>query len=268
MTLPIDLVLVRHGESEMNVAIHRSENGDHSAYTPEFRGRHTSSMRLTDLGQKQAFTAGEWLKREFPAGFFNRFVASEYARATETAALLGLPNAAWYRDFYLRERDWGQLDSYPDDERGAKFGENLRMKDVEPFYWIPSGGESLAALCQRIDLVLELLRRECSDKRVIIVCHGEVMLGFRIKIEKLSQTKFKEIYLSPQEEDRIKNCQILHYSRRDPASGEISRHIDWMRMIRPTKSPVWTTGWREIVRPSYTNEELLQIVSAMPRSIS
>ncbi|MBI5742236.1 MAG: phosphoglycerate mutase family protein [Candidatus Niyogibacteria bacterium] len=248
MTLPIDLVLVRHGESEMNVAIHRSENGDHSAYTPAFRERHTSNMRLTDLGQKQAILAGEWLRSEFPAGFFHRFVASEYARATETAALLGLPGANWYRDFYLRERDWGQ-------------------KDVEPFYWIPFGGESLAALCQRIDLVLELLRRECSEKRVIIVCHGEVMLGFRIRIEKLSQTKFKEIYLSPKQEDRIKNCQILHYTRRDPQSGAIARHIDWMRMVRPAVTPIWTTGWREIVRPRYTNDDLLNIVSEIPRAI-
>ena len=40
------------------------------------------------------------------------------------------------------------------------------MKSVRP------NGESIAQLCLRIDGVLHTLHRECSDKRVLVVCHG------------------------------------------------------------------------------------------------
>ena len=63
MTLPIDLVLVRHGQSEMNAAKRRSEAGDHSAFTKEFMERHSASFPLTDLGRRQAEQAGEYLQR-------------------------------------------------------------------------------------------------------------------------------------------------------------------------------------------------------------
>lgn len=59
--LPIDIVLVRHGESEGNYAQERSKKGDQSFWTEQFRRRHTSKYRLTSLGRKQAHIAGEWV---------------------------------------------------------------------------------------------------------------------------------------------------------------------------------------------------------------
>ncbi len=56
--LPYELILVRHGESEGNLAQARSKRGDMSAYTPEFRRKHSSSYRLTDKGIMQAKLAG------------------------------------------------------------------------------------------------------------------------------------------------------------------------------------------------------------------
>ena len=91
MALPMDLVLVRHGQSEGNIAKRRSEAGDNSAFTPEFRKRHSSSLRLTGRGRSQAQMAGIWLRNEFPD--FDRYLVSEYLRAMETAAHLSLPGA-------------------------------------------------------------------------------------------------------------------------------------------------------------------------------
>ena len=77
--LPIDIVLVRHGESEGNLAQAQSKKGDDrqeiiiiinfhqkgnvnfdslifefpSLWTPDFSARHTSMYRLTDKGRKQ-----------------------------------------------------------------------------------------------------------------------------------------------------------------------------------------------------------------------
>lgn len=268
--LPIDLVLVRHGQSEGNAAKRRSEKGDHTAFTPEFLDRHTSSFRLTALGREQARAAGAYLRDEFYRnGYgFDRFLVSEYLRAKETAALLELPKARWYCDSYLSERDWGDLDVCPENERAEKFGEALRRRIVEPFFWRPPNGESFAQLCQRVDRVLHTLHRECDQKRVVAVCHGETMLAFRVRLERMSQERFRELHLSPKSEERLHNCQVLHYSRREPGTGRIANHANWLRMIRPTDTPVWETPWQEIERPVYTNEELLAEVLKTPAMIS
>src|SRR4051812_1008304 len=113
MALPIDLILIRHGQSEGNAAKRLSEKGDNSAYL-RLNNRHTRSFRLSKRGQEQAVKAGKWLIDEFSKDkdqpLFDRYITSEYVRAMETAALLGLPDAVWFRNFYLTERDWGDLE--------------------------------------------------------------------------------------------------------------------------------------------------------------
>lgn len=51
MVMPIDLVLVRHGESEGNYAHDLARNGDNSAFkNKDFCSKHSSLWRLTDIG--------------------------------------------------------------------------------------------------------------------------------------------------------------------------------------------------------------------------
>jgi len=107
--LPLNLVIVRHGESEGNIANRRSRKGDNSDFTPEFLNRHSTKLRLTDKGKVQAKMAGDWLKSQ-GLDRFDGYYVSEYTRAVETAALLDLPDADWNMDFQLRERDHGQVD--------------------------------------------------------------------------------------------------------------------------------------------------------------
>jgi len=262
MALPLDLVLVRHGQSEGNAAKRLSEKGDDSAYKT-LKERHTRSFKLSEKGREQAKTAGKWLVDEFCSHGqgFGRYLTSEYARAMETAGLLGLPDAKWFRNFYLTERDWGDLEVLTETERHERFGEAMRMRKVEPFFWRPPNGESYAELCLRVDRVLLTLHRECSDMRVMVVCHGEVMRAFRVLIERMPQQRFKEIYLSKEKEDGVHNCEVMHYTRRDPETGEIAGHVNWLRRIRPNDNPIWNTGWQKIERTSYSNEDLLGIVA-------
>jgi NAD+ kinase len=264
MALPIDLVLVRHGQAEGNMAKRLSERGDHTAFTEAFRKRHSASFRLTDKGRSQAKVTGDWIRREFCEGIgkygFDRCVTSEYLRAMETAALLGLPDAKWFCDFYLTERDWGELDVCPENEREEKFGDELRRREVEPFFWRPPNGESFADLCLRVDRVLQTLHRECDDKRVLIVCHGEVMRAFQVRLERMSQTRFKEIISRKLRRDAIYNCQVVHYSRRNPLTGQLGKYADWVRSVCPSE-PFWESEWQKIERPTYSNEDLLVTVS-------
>lgn len=268
MPLPIDLLLVRHGTSEGNAAKRLSEKGDHAAIKL-LEGRHTASFRLTERGRRQAIQAGAWLRGEFwPGPGFDRYYVSEYTRALETAGLLQLPGARWYTDFYISERDWGDLDVLPEDERNERFGKALQMRNAEPFFWAPPNGENFAHLCLRIDRMLATLARECSDKRVVIVCHGEVMWAFRIRLERMSQLLFKELHLSKEQKYKIHNCQVIHYSRRQEGSGKLEQYYNWMRMIRPTQTPVWQSDWQRIVRKNYTNEDLLEVVNRTPALVA
>jgi broad specificity phosphatase PhoE len=261
MSLPLDLVLIRHGQSEGNAAKRLSEQGDDTGYQ-RLKDLHTRSYRLSKKGQEQAAITGSWLKEEFytEGKGFDRFITSEYARAMETAALLDLPNAEWFRNFYLTERSWGDLESCPESEKEEKFGDALRLRTIEPFFWRPPNGESFAELCLRLDRVLQTLHRECSGMRVVIVCHGEVMRAFRVLLERMPQQEFRDLALSKEKEHAVFNCEVFQYTRRDPETGNIAEHANWVRRIRPNESPVWNTGWFEIKRPRYTNEQLLEIV--------
>lgn len=265
MTLPIDLVLVRHGQSEGNAAKRLSEAGNHEAFTPEFRNRHSSALRLTDLGRLQAKVTGKWIRNHFPK--FDRYYVSEYLRAMETAAILELPDAHWFTDPYLTERDWGEIESFPENERVERFGVALRKRESDPFFWRPPNGETFVDLCLRVDRVLDTLHRECSGMRVLLVCHGEVMRAFQVRIERMPQTRFRELTLSTRHEDRIYNCEVIHYSRRRHGSGEMKHSANWVNRIRPASDPAWTSGWQEIVRGPSSNEDLLARIQRTPQLV-
>jgi len=265
--MPTDLILVRHGESEGNIANRRSRAGDHSAFTPEFRTRHSSTWRLTDNGRAQAEKAGEWLRANGLEVFDWRQV-SEYVRAMETAGHLQLSGSApWFLDYYLRERDWGALDVVSEEERLGQFASDMERREADAFFWTPPRGESLANCSLRVDRVLQTLHRECSDKRAILVCHGEIMWLFRIRLERLTQRRYREIRESGLVHDRILNCQILHYTRTDPETGDVMPFAGWMRSVCPWDLDKSSNGWQKIQRPRFTNADLLTEVERHPQRI-
>lgn len=269
MTMPIDLVLVRHGESEGNLAKDRAEAGDTEGFTQEFLDRHSSQFRLTSSGVAQAQAAGAWLKAN---GFarFDRYYASEYVRAFETAGHLGLdllPDQRWFLDFFLRERDYGQFDVMPYADRGKKFPGHVKHKERDGFFWKPPSGESMADVALRLGRLLDTLHRECSDKRVVVVCHGETMWAMRVRLERMTQSRFAQLDGSEAAHDRIHNCQIIHYTRRDPETGAMGRRYDWMRSICPWNEKLSSNVWTRIERPVYTNQDLLALAESKTRLI-
>ncbi|KAF8822330.1 phosphoglycerate mutase family protein [Cardiosporidium cionae] len=259
--MPIDLVLVRHGQSEGNLAQRLSRQGNSSSiWKGDFRERHNSLYRLTDRGRWQANIAGEWIRCNIST-VFDKYFTSEYIRAMETAAMLNLPNARWATETYLRERDRGVLANKSHVEREKHFSEELRRKRRDDFYWQPSGGESIANLCLRVDRVMEILCENCSGLRVIIVCHGGVMKSFRALIERRHNRGFSI-------RDKIHNCQIFWYTRRDPATGVIASKYNWMQSVCPWDLKRSANSWKEIQRLVYTNEELLRSVECVPQLIN
>ena len=62
------------------------------------------------------------------------------------------------------------------------------------------------------------------------------------------------------------NCQIMHYTRRDPAGGDLDPRIRWVRSVGPWDPELsWGGGrWTEIHQRLYTDAELMAIVDTYP----
>lgn len=266
--MPVDLLLVRHGQSEGNEAREQSKRGDESAYTPAFRARLNREWRLTDAGVHQAQATGRWIRHHVDGPFVG-CCTSEYVRARETAAHLGLPDASWVLDILLRERSWGRADFVmPESERYERFANELAARRQDPCYWRPPEGESLADVYVRITLVLAKMG-ECSpDGTCILVTHEDVMWAARLLLEGVSQEQWRALLLSEDPCDQIHNGQVLHYSRRDPGSGECSDSFQWVRSVCPWDLTRSTNAWQH-TRPSrFSNTELLATVEGIERLVT
>lgn len=261
MGMPIDLVLVRHGESEGNIAHSLSGKGNHKHFTNEFKSRHSSEWRLTDLGRRQARIAGKWIKKNI-GSTFDKAYTSEHLRTLETAALLGLDIDFWRREILLVERSYGGLELM-NHEEGFK-----KRTQLNQFYDPPSCcGESMAKKCVEIEFFLSKLFYKCAEQKVIVVCHGEVMWCFRVCIEHLTQEQFNQLFNSKNPHDRIYNSQTIHYSRQNPFNGLIAPHLQWMRSVCPTDLKLSRNRWEKIKFPNCSNKELLKLVKKYPRII-
>jgi hypothetical protein len=89
-----------------------------------------------------------------------------------------------------------------------------------------------------------------------------VVWGFRVLLEKIRQSEFSDKFINkPEPEDKMVNCQILHYSRKDPKTGEVLPFINWVRTVDPVNHE-FETEWREIYTKiaRFANQELLDLV--------
>lgn len=260
--MPRDLILVRHGESEGNVATSRSKKGDGSL-AEKIKHLHNSRYRLSSQGRAQSATAGSWLRMEFPDGFDDYYV-SPYVRTRETAARLALPEAQWMQHLMLAEREWGALDLLTPEERKVRYREELERRQRDRLTWAPPGGESIIGVTQRVQRFLATLSRESAERKVIVVCHGDIMLAFRVALERLTMERFQQIDEWTNPHDHIHNCQVLHYSRMHPESGLMGVGLDWMRSVCPSDMTQSSNDWQQIIRPTFSNEELLRQIEEYP----
>eukprot|EP00028_Trichosphaerium_sp_Am-I-7-wt_P010014 CAMPEP_0168537054 /NCGR_PEP_ID=MMETSP0405-20121227/20049_1 /TAXON_ID=498012 /ORGANISM="Trichosphaerium sp, Strain Am-I-7 wt" /LENGTH=298 /DNA_ID=CAMNT_0008565443 /DNA_START=136 /DNA_END=1032 /DNA_ORIENTATION=- len=261
--MPVDLVLVRHGQSEGSLARRRSRQGDHSDWTPAFSERQTSNYRLTEIGKQQSKLAGEWIKDNI-ASRFDHYYCSEYARACETAALLGMEGALWVTDFLLRERDTGVLNGISPVDQQKLYGKEVQYRHSDKFYWSAPGGESIATSCIRVAQFLRKLAEMCSGFKVLLVCHRNIMLAFRILLEGVTSERYLEI--SENHRHKLKHGQVLHFSRRNPNTGEVGPYLNWLKSTC-AHSPDSSSGWVHLQQTVFTNDELSSSVICIPRLV-
>lgn len=256
---PLELVFVRHGESEGNVAVEAAKAGDPSHFTDKFRKRHSSTWDLTAKGIKQAKAAGAWIKKNINGGKFDAYFASTYKRAKRTAGFLNLPEATWNLRDYIREHDWGNLDVMTDEERFAKYPDVMEQREINPYYFSAPGGESLADVLIRVRVgILATLYRRLPNKRGIVVTHGNIMWPIRILMEGLLPEEYLKLKNKKDPRDEINNCQVLQYTRVNPKTGEVAEKFSWMRSVCPWDLNEKRDAWRPISHKKYTNEELIK----------
>lgn len=265
--MPVDVVFVRHGRSEGNEAREQSRRGDERHYTEAFRARHNHEWRLTQAGIEQARAAGAWIRANVSEAFFRHYT-SEYLRARETAGHLGLADARWLPDILLRERSWGRADfRMPESERFERFAAELAARREDPCYWRPPGGESLAEVCLRVEWVLARLRYECAGQTCVLVTHEDVLWAARFILEGLTQERWRDMLLSDDPHDKIHNGQVLQYTRRDPATGEVGPRLAWVRSVCPWDPARSHDRWARVEPRRLTNDELLASAERVERLV-
>lgn len=267
MSLPQDLVIIRHGESEGNIAQAKSRNeGDHSVYTEAFRAQHGSRHRLTPRGILQAQAAGDWLRAHGLGSFDHAYIA-EYIRAIETGGHLNLTDTLWQTSDALRERDSGLLDALPENERRTHFPLHARQAEQNPFFGSPPDGESLADVMIRLHAgFLPTLRAQNASERCIIVSHGRTIRALRAILEQMPFWVYEERERTHHPDHVVQNAHIFHYTRSNPENQtQIVEDFEWVRSICPWDPPRTDPHWRKIERPRFRSRDLLQIAEQFPR---
>lgn len=266
--MPVDFVVVRHGESLGNLAKRMSERGDHSLIK-KLRLTHTAHWPLTKKGIDQAKKTGDFLNRYFineQKIFFDRMYVSSYARTMQTAGYLDLIRAKWIVDTRITERDWGELDRMTEEERQDKFGEAIAMREVEPFFWTPPNGESMNDVTIRNRDFIDSLHRSHKNS-VITVCHGEVAKNLRMIFFGYTPMEYAEMEFSNDSSRRIHNCQVDHYTRRNPDTLELSDRLEWFRYYRPAQGDDIASKWEHIPHHKFSSHELMQMANKLSASI-
>ena len=208
---PTRLWLVRHGQSQGNVARDEAHEAGHLVIDLDWRD---VDVPLSDLGQRQAETTGRWFAALPEDQRPEVLLSSPYVRARQTAEAIckggGLAGGAksTVLDERLREREFGVFDGlttigirekYPDEAaHRAKMGK---------FYHRPPGGESWADVILRLRSAMNSIALQHENRRVMIVCHQVVVLCLRYILEELTEAQI----LAIDRQAEILNCGICAY---------------------------------------------------------
>jgi broad specificity phosphatase PhoE len=205
------LLLVRHGESEGNVAATLAhETGAHVIPVPA----RDADVELSETGREQALALGRLL-----AGYPDESRAvvwsSPYLRARQTAEL-AVTAGGWQTtvlvDERLRDRELGILDMLTSLGVEARLPEEAeRRRWLGKFYYRPPGGESWADVALRLRSLLTDLDRRHPGQSVMLVCHDAVILLIRYILEGLTERELLDIAAA----STILNASVSRFVRPD-----------------------------------------------------
>ena len=210
---PLELVIVRHGESAGNVA--RDAAHAKGLQTIDIAQR-DCDVPLSPLGERQATALGAWMaQNDMP---IDVVVSSPYLRAEQTAKLAmdsaGWPGAVLVIDERLREKDLGLLDGLTMQGFAARYPEQFAMrKRLGKFYYRPPGGESWNDVILRLRSFIDVARERYAERRMLLVAHQVVVLCLRYLLEDLTEREILDI----DAQGDVANCSLTRYVSRNGA---------------------------------------------------
>ena len=269
MSMPLDVVLVRHGQSEANVVQIERRTDIDPEIVGEIYNRPDWLQRLSNLGVDQAKQAGEWIREHIgQISSFDVVHFSPFIRTRETAAYIcGTEEVLLTPDDRIIERDWGQFGKFTTEDQEKHFPHTYREKRANPLYVRLDGGESMIDVYGRIRDMQGTLHREYSESRVMMVTHGDLMNVWRYAVERMLPEDWE--VLDRDKSYDFKNCSILQYTRVNPHDAhDIRQHLKWRRFVHtvdPDNSPD-NGEWVELPdRVRYSPTELLSQVEQSQR---
>lgn len=270
--MPRTLVLVRHGESEGNVAGARDKAGDPSAFDEAYRSTPSSTWKLTREGFGQGRSSGLWQNRfvigtpSLPGDAFDRGYISPHTRSRQTMGAValhvpirgGVATMDMRLDLRLREQDFGDISLMERREYERLYGDNARTRRIDPLYWRPPGGESVADVADtRVRSYIGALARDHAEgvESAVVATHGRYISATQVVLEGLDPHKWVD-YLKTNE---IKNGTTVQYTCVDPESGLEARSYHWTRIATPWEAPSDPGTWRYFDAPNTMSlEECLE----------
>jgi broad specificity phosphatase PhoE len=190
----VEILLVRHGESNGNVAAAAAHAAGGEVIDV---GTRDADVELSPLGVEQATALGKALPDWLSTDLETTVWCSSYVRAEQTGRIaletagLDLP---FYVDERLRDRELGVLDLLTFKGVAARFPDEAERRSwLGKFYHRPSGGESWADLILRVRTFLADLDRLEDGKRVLVFCHDVLVLAFRYVCERMREQEMLDI---------------------------------------------------------------------------
>ena len=249
MSLPVDLLLVRHALSVDNAR--RAEN--YKDKDEEQQSKPDSQVELAPDSEGQIKKTRQWLLKNHGPRFDLYWVAP-FRRTRITAGSLDLPEAQWDEKNELRERSMGTLRNVPRND------DRFQGRALDPFYWKPEEGERVAEVCEsRVRLCYEELS-ESEVGSAIVITSGIVISCFRMRIQSWTVEEYNKQYNSERNgKSWIHNCSILWYSRRNPETKEVvPGRYQWVRQTCPWDLSLSGNTWEHIPeRKKLSNQELI-----------
>jgi broad specificity phosphatase PhoE len=206
----VELLLIRHGESEGNVAATDARMAGAEVIAVPARD---ADVNLSGTGQDQAKALGAALARIAEEFRPDAVVSSPYARAFQTAEI-AVEAAGWpvkvQLDERLRDRELGILDRLTRLGVEKRYPEEAERREwLGKMYYRPPGGESWADVALRLRSVLDELNSLGSGHRVLLVCHDALIMLFRYVLEGMTEKELLDLAASTS----VLNASITRFVR-------------------------------------------------------
>lgn len=229
---PLELWVVRHGQSAGNVALDAAELAGLPSIDIQTRDADTP---LSALGEQQSEALGQWFRRLPADRAPTAVLTSPYLRALQTATIVAehagidLASIRFLKDERLREKEFGVLDRLTKHGIHAKHPELAEQRAlVGKFYFRPPGGESWADVILRLRSVVDTLSRDFRGERVVIIAHQVIVNCFRYLLEQLDEKQILDIDRAAD----VPNCSITSYVHA-LVEGKSMLQVEHVNLVAP-----------------------------------